>query len=224
MRIWARLDNHTVWGTCLVTLSFEIEVVYDTARRQNAEIQHLFRNDTILIITMNSTKLVWINQSLVIESLEYLNMYVIGRLLTTAFEVCQHYLLPTFTQLQYECVHPITLDTVLSKPLCGIFHPLASIELQIQWNLSVMTTSIMKFITCDLFSNVFLIKTECINFLLLTISVFWSSSRWPRQRFIPLGVRYRQVSLYRVLNLIRFDPQMVGFSLQTYGYTLAVII
>ena len=30
-----------------------------------------------------------------------------------------------------------------------------SIEKQIQWNLSVTTTSIIKFITCDLFSNVF---------------------------------------------------------------------
>ena len=27
--------------------------------------------------------------------------------------------------------------------------------INVQWNLSVATTSIMKFITCDLFSNVF---------------------------------------------------------------------
>ena len=49
-----------------------------------------------------------------------------------------------------------------------------------------------------------LMKTEGINLLLLTISAFWSSSRWPlatqmsprRKRSIPLGGRYRQVSLY----------------------------
>ena len=47
-------------------------------------------------------------------------------------------------------------------------------------------------------------KTECTNLLLLTISAFWSSSRWPlatymssrRQKRIPLGGRYREVSLY----------------------------
>ena len=47
-------------------------------------------------------------------------------------------------------------------------------------------------------------KTEGTNSLVLTISAFWSSSRWPRatkmssrrQRSIPLGGRYRQVSLY----------------------------
>ena len=47
-------------------------------------------------------------------------------------------------------------------------------------------------------------KTEGTNLLLLTISAFWSSSRWPRttqmssrrQESIPLGGRYRQVSLY----------------------------
>ena len=54
-------------------------------------------------------------------------------------------------------------------------------------------------------------KAEGANSLLLTISVFWSSSRWPlatkmssrRQRSIPLGGRYRQVSLYIL-------PQYVG--------------
>ena len=48
-------------------------------------------------------------------------------------------------------------------------------------------------------------KAECTNLLLLTISAFCNSSRWPlatkwapcrRQRRIPLGGRYRQVSLY----------------------------
>ena len=47
--------------------------------------------------------------------------------------------------------------------------------------------------------------TEVTHLLLLTISTFWSSSRWPfatkvssrRQRSIPLGGRYRQVSLYQ---------------------------
>ena len=45
---------------------------------------------------------------------------------------------------------------------------------------------------------------EDTNLLVLTISAFWSSSRWPlatymsfkRHRSIPLGGRYRQVSLY----------------------------
>ena len=48
-------------------------------------------------------------------------------------------------------------------------------------------------------------KTGGTNLLLLTISAFWSSSRWPRATYmssrrqisIPLGGRYRQVSLYR---------------------------
>ena len=47
----------------------------------------------------------------------------------------------------------------------------------IQWNLPVTTTSVIKKFTCDLFSNEF--KTEATNLLLLTISAFWSSSRWP---------------------------------------------
>ena len=46
--------------------------------------------------------------------------------------------------------------------------------------------------------------TEGTNWVVLIISAFWSSSRWPlatkmssrRQRSIPLGGRYRQVSLY----------------------------
>ena len=49
-----------------------------------------------------------------------------------------------------------------------------------------------------------LMETEDTNSLLLTISAFWSSSRWPmatkmssrRQRSIPLSGPYRQVSLY----------------------------
>ena len=48
-----------------------------------------------------------------------------------------------------------------------------------------------------------LMKIECTNLFLLTMSAFWSSFRWPlatemssrRQRNIPLGGRYRQVSL-----------------------------
>ena len=55
-----------------------------------------------------------------------------------------------------------------------------------------------------------LMKTEGSNSLLLTISAFWSSSRWPmatwmssrRQRNIPLGGRYRQVSLYHIDGLV----------------------
>ena len=45
-------------------------------------------------------------------------------------------------------------------------------------------------------------KTEGTDLLLLTTSAFWGSSRWPRaegsrrQRSIPLGGRYRQVSLF----------------------------
>ena len=47
-------------------------------------------------------------------------------------------------------------------------------------------------------------KTEGTNLLLITVSTFWSSSRWPlatwmssrRQRSIPIGGHYRQVSLY----------------------------
>ena len=53
-----------------------------------------------------------------------------------------------------------------------------------------------------------LMKTEGTNLLLLIISAFWSSSRWPLatwkssrgQRSTPLGGRYRQVSLYLQLS------------------------
>ena len=69
-------------------------------------------------------------------------------------------------------------------------------RLLVQWNLSVTTTFIIEFITCDLFSNhgVFM-KTEGINLLLLTISAFWSSFRWP-PRWVPEG---REVSHYVVV-------------------------
>ena len=48
--------------------------------------------------------------------------------------------------------------------------------------------------------------TKGTNLLLLTVSAIWSSSRWPvatlmsyrRQRSVPLGGRYRQVSLYHI--------------------------
>ena len=51
-------------------------------------------------------------------------------------------------------------------------------------------------------------KTEGTNLLLLIISAFWGSSRWPRatemssrkQISNPLGGRYRQVSLYMKLS------------------------
>ena len=50
-------------------------------------------------------------------------------------------------------------------------------------------------------------KTDGTNLLLLTISAFWGSSRWPlatlmssrRQRSIQLDGRYRQVSLYHFM-------------------------
>ena len=55
-------------------------------------------------------------------------------------------------------------------------------------------------------------KTKGTNLLLLTVSAIWSSSRWPlatlmsyrRQRSVPLGGRYRQVSLYHIhaLNMV----------------------
>ena len=59
-----------------------------------------------------------------------------------------------------------------------------------------------------------LMKTEGTNLLLLTISAFWSSSRWPwatemsskRHRSIPLGGRYRQVSLYWYTATKRIKP------------------
>ena len=75
----------------------------------------------------------------------------------------------------------------------------------IQWNLSVTTTCVKILLSVIFFQYCVLMKTEGINLLLLAISALWSSSRWPlatkmssrRQRSIPLGGRYRQVSLYR---------------------------
>ena len=41
-------------------------------------------------------------------------------------------------------------------------------------------------------------NTEGTNLPLLTISAFWSSSRWlQKAENIPLGGRYRQVSVYQ---------------------------
>ena len=62
-----------------------------------------------------------------------------------------------------------------------------------------------------------LMKTEGTNLLLLPISAFWSSSRWPlatlmsskRRRNIPLGGRYRQVSLY-LLKFFRVTLLILG--------------
>ena len=61
-------------------------------------------------------------------------------------------------------------------------------------------------------------KTESTNLLLLTISAFWSSSRWPlatsmssrRQISIPFGGRYRQVLLYMQVSK-RFDKWAIDF-------------
>ena len=58
-----------------------------------------------------------------------------------------------------------------------------------------------------------LMKTEGANLLVLTM-FFCNSSRWPlvtymssrRQRRIPLGGRYRQVSLYNVLYIYKYIP------------------
>ena len=59
------------------------------------------------------------------------------------------------------------MATIFSRPQCInklimlMFHGIPKSQnrktsaLQVQWNLSVTTTSMMKFITCDLFSNVF---------------------------------------------------------------------
>ena len=74
-----------------------------------------------------------------------------------------------------------------------------------------------------------LMRIEGTNLLLLTISAFWSSSRWPlatymssrRQRSIPLGGRYRQVSLiclymsspYYSIGLIQWPPADVVWAL-----------
>ena len=76
-------------------------------------------------------------------------------------------------------------------------------------------------------------KTEGTNLHLLTISAFWSSSGWPlatemssrRLRSIPLGGRYRQVSLYLEVYssycngpqlYTVFDDTCIGLKLFTY--------
>ena len=46
---------------------------------------------------------------------------------------------------------------------------------QLQWNLYLTATSMIKFVTCDFVSYVFfLMMTEGTNLLVLTISAFWS--------------------------------------------------
>ena len=71
-------------------------------------------------------------------------------------------------------------ETISQESLCIILNSQLSIFCghlpKVQWNLSVTTTSILKFITCDLFSYVN--KPEGTNLLLLIIPAFWSSSRW----------------------------------------------
>ena len=53
-----------------------------------------------------------------------------------------------------------------------------TMNMLVQWNLSVTTTSMMKFIICDLLIMCFDGDWR-YQFSVLTISAFWSSSRWP---------------------------------------------
>ena len=71
--------------------------------------------------------------------------------------------------------------------------------------------------------------TEGTNLLVLTISAFWSSSRWPRamssrkQRSIPLGGRYRQVALYNIKDLV-LRPFIQIIPYQTTGNFIELLI
>ena len=68
--------------------------------------------------------------------------------------------------------------------------------------------------------------TEGTNLLLITCSAFYSSSRWPlatqmrsrRQRSIPLGGRYRQVSLYQGCWLTAPSNPRTGVNLSSDRY------
>ena len=81
--------------------------------------------------------------------------------------------------------------------------------LEIQWDLSVTTTSIIKLLLPVIYSVKCFNKTGCPNLFLPTISAFWSSSRWSlatkmssrRQINISLGGRYRQVSLHCTVDI-----------------------
>ena len=62
--------------------------------------------------------------------------------------------------------------------------------------------------------------TAGTNLLLLTISVFWSSSRWMstrRQRSILLGGRYRQVALYTNCNVTPIRRHTVKYNTKSSG-------
>ena len=71
-------------------------------------------------------------------------------------------------------------------------------------------------------------KTEGSNLFVLTISAFWSSSRWPlatqmssrRQTSVRLGGRYRQVSLYK---FVVHHETSVEYSLKIYRISLIVM-
>ena len=64
----------------------------------------------------------------------------------------------------------------------------------VQWNLSVTTTSIIKFITCDLFSNVF--KYDDWRYQFTRVNNFFGHiDELQKAEKYPIG-RYRQVSLY----------------------------
>ena len=70
-----------------------------------------------------------------------------------------------------------------------------------------------------------LMITEGTKLLVLTISAFWSSSRWPlatymsysRQKSIPLSGLYRQVSLYKDTVLINKTPVDTTYTLGKKG-------
>ena len=54
----------------------------------------------------------------------------------------------------------IVFEINIEKSMSGlyysyVFDTLSWLLIHLQWNLSITTTSIMKFIPCDLFSNVF---------------------------------------------------------------------
>ena len=120
---------------------------------------------------------------------------------------------PQATYMYYDCVsrHPLSLYTY-----CYSFNIVCYNTVKPIWNDHLNN----KIYYLWFIQQHVLMKTEGTNLLLLTISAFWSSFRWPlatqmsskRQRNVPLSGRYRQVSLYFSLFMLHGVPSLITLS------------
>ena len=133
-------------------------------------IHTILRVSNLLCILGQQTQVAWVaDSSLKTDRKGNVRSWIAGY--SVSHTICTFLCFASFC-LYHNCQqnHTITLSMLFCTDsltnLCSWIHVV------IQWNLSITTTSIMKFVICDLFSNMFLMKTEGINLLLLKNSAF----------------------------------------------------